>query len=112
MIKCSWHLCDKEAKIKFCSTKCKTKANVHAFRKNIKRKAVEYKGGKCVICGYNKCLEALQFHHLDPKEKDFGLSAGGHTRKWETVKKELDKCICVCGNCHVEIHLGIANIPL
>lgn len=79
-------------------------------RKNVKIKAVEYKGGSCEICGYNKCNEALQFHHLDPTQKDFGISAGGFTRSWEKVKSELDKCIMVCANCHSEIHTGIVVV--
>ena len=73
-------------------------------RKNIKIKAVEYKGGKCEVCGYDKYIGALEFHHLDPKKKDFNLSYKGCTRKWETVKKEIDKCALVCSNCHKEIH--------
>lgn len=72
-------------------------------RHKIKKKCVDYKGGECDKCGYSKCLGALQFHHLDPKEKDFTIS-GSHTRKWETIKKELDKCILLCANCHTEEH--------
>ncbi len=76
-------------------------------RKRIREQAVEYKGGKCVFCGYNKCQAALDFHHLDPKGKDFGLSKNGITRSWVKTKTELDKCILVCSNCHREIHAGI-----
>lgn len=71
-------------------------------RYQIKKEMVEYKGGECVMCGYNKSLRALQFHHLNPKEKDFNI--GGVTTLNEIVKKELDKCILVCANCHSEIH--------
>lgn len=42
--------------------------------------ALEYKGNKCSICGYDKCLGALEFHHLDSEEKDFGISEKGYTR--------------------------------
>jgi hypothetical protein len=73
-------------------------------RKKLKILAVEYKGGKCEKCGYNKFIGALEFHHLDPKEKDFSISDSGSTRSWERLKKELDKCIIVCSNCHKEIH--------
>ena len=73
-------------------------------RKKLKEMSVEYKGGKCSICGYSKCINALEFHHLDPNEKDFGIGTNGHTRTWERTKKELDKCIIVCANCHREIH--------
>ena len=43
-------------------------------RKLLKHKAVIYKGGKCQKCGYDKCEEALDFHHLDASEKDFQIS--------------------------------------
>ena len=73
-------------------------------RKKLKIKSVEYRGGECEICGYNKCVEALHFHHLDPDKKDFGVSAKGFTRSWEKIQNELDKCLLVCSNCHSEIH--------
>jgi 5-methylcytosine-specific restriction endonuclease McrA len=72
--------------------------------------SVQYKGGKCCICGYDKCYDALEFHHLDPSQKDFGLSSNGHTRSWEKVKEELDKCILVCANCHREIHAHLISV--
>jgi hypothetical protein len=72
-----------------------------------KKKCVEYKGGKCIVCGYDKCLAALDFHHRDPKEKDFGISqfrCVSFEKNKERVTKELDKCDLVCANCHREIH--------
>lgn len=112
MSKCAWHLCENETqgKKKYCSTKCKNKNTVTAFRKEQKRKAVEYKGGKCYICGYNKCQEALHFHHIDPTQKDFALSKEGKTYVWEDVKKELDKCVCLCAVCHAEVHAGVTEL--
>jgi 5-methylcytosine-specific restriction endonuclease McrA len=71
--------------------------------------AIEYKGGKCQICSYNRCLEALEFHHLDSSKKDFGISDRGYTRAWEKVREELDKCVLLCANCHRELH---ANMQL
>ena len=78
-------------------------------RKKLKEMSIEYKGGKCEKCGYNKCNNALEFHHLDPKQKDFGIGQNGHTRSWERTKEELDKCIMVCANCHREIHSDLYN---
>ena len=78
-------------------------------RRKLKEMSVEYKGGKCIICGYNRCIAALEFHHLNPEEKDFSIAATGTTKSWERIKKELDKCICVCANCHREIHNGIIS---
>lgn len=78
-------------------------------REKVKEMAIMYKGDKCSICGYNKCVDALEFHHLNPNEKDFGISSKGYTLSWETVKEELDKCILVCANCHRELHFNLLN---
>ncbi len=81
-------------------------------RYRIKKEMVEYKGGSCEVCGYNKSLRALQFHHKDPSQKDFNIGGIGSIN--EDVKKELDKCILVCANCHSEIHdnnLNKADCP-
>lgn len=64
----------------------------------------DYKGSKCVRCGYDKCKSALHFHHLVPSTKDFQIS-GNWGLSWDKVKSELDKCILVCANCHAEIHM-------
>ncbi len=77
---------------------------VYARRKKIREMAVEYKGGKCEQCGYNRCIDALDFHHVDPELKDFNISSKGYTRSWERVKAELDKCRILCANCHREAH--------
>ena len=71
-------------------------------KQKYKMKMVEYKGGKCEICGYDKNISALDFHHIDPSTKKFTLSDTHHS--WEETKEELDKCILVCANCHREIH--------
>lgn len=70
----------------------------------LKEKAVEYLGGSCSICGYNKYIGALEFHHKDPNLKDFAIGNKGYSKSWERIKDELDKCICVCSNCHRELH--------
>lgn len=82
--------------------KCSAKAAKERWQSS-KKRAVEYMGGKCVKCGYDKCIDALEFHHINPKEKDKNFS-NLKLKKWEIQKKELDKCICVCANCHREIH--------
>ena len=69
--------------------------------------AIEYKGGRCQICGYNRCMEAMEFHHFSSSGKDFGISEKGYTRSWEKVKEELDKCVMLCANCHREVHTGL-----
>ena len=71
-------------------------------------KIKEVRGGKCIRCGYNKCLKALEFHHLDPSQKDFTIS-NDHFKLKEAVE-ESKKCILLCSNCHKEFHAGIWSL--
>ncbi len=72
-----------------------------AARRELKREAIDYKGGACEACGYHACERALQFHHRDPSEKEFSLSGVSSFLK---AKPELDKCALLCSNCHAEEH--------
>lgn len=98
--------CDKMIKR---GNRCRA-CNVTEWRRRKKEKCIEYKGGKCIACGYNKCNAALEFHHLDPTQKDFSISAKGTTRAWEMIEAELDKCVLLCSNCHREHHAGELEI--
>ncbi|MFC1510424.1 hypothetical protein ACFL49_02070 [Candidatus Omnitrophota bacterium] len=77
---------------------------VHKRRRKIRQMSVEYKGGKCECCGYDRCIEALEFHHKDASAKDFSISQKGYTRSWQKVVEEINKCILLCANCHREVH--------
>ncbi|MDH5667421.1 MAG: HNH endonuclease [Nitrospira sp.] len=77
---------------------------VRKRRKAVRQKALAYKGGRCQKCGYDRCMEALEFHHLTSSRKDFGISSKGYTRSWEKIREELDKCLLLCANCHREVH--------
>jgi hypothetical protein len=77
---------------------------VRKRRKKVREMAIAIKGGPCDRCGYDRCLEALEFHHEEKGLKDFGISARGYTRSWEKIKQELEKCTLLCANCHREIH--------
>lgn len=79
-----------------------------------KKQMIDYKGSKCFKCGYDKCLASLDFHHIDPSQKDFTIC--NYLRKlllknnelrekaWQEIKVELDKCLLLCANCHRELH--------
>lgn len=69
----------------------------------VKKLAVEYKGSSCQSCDYNLCIASLTFHHIDPTKKDFSIG-GNHTRTFNSIKEELDKCILLCQNCHSALH--------
>lgn len=75
-----------------------------------KKQAVTYKGGRCQICGFNDYFGALEFHHLNPEEKDSGISRMTRRAMTEKMIKELDKCILLCSNCHRMVHGGIIDI--
>lgn len=84
------------------------KANIaRSTKRRIENKifAVKYKGGKCSKCGYNRCNDALVFHHKNPYEKD--LIIAGTTLSRERVRLELDKTILLCSVCHIEFHAGL-----
>lgn len=63
---------------------------------------IKLKGGCCSVCGYKKSISALHFHHIDPLQKDFNV--GGSNYSFERLTLEVEKCILVCANCHIEIH--------
>jgi hypothetical protein len=71
--------------------------------KLLKIKSIEYKGGVCNSCGYNKCIDALDFHHVNQSTKKFAIG-GSYNRNWASIKLELDKCELLCSNCHRERH--------
>lgn len=77
---------------------------VRKRRKQIRRMAVEYKGGVFEQCGYDRCIDALEFHHRDSSQKGFSISERGYTRSWAGVRRELDKCAILYANCHREVH--------
>jgi hypothetical protein len=89
---------------KKCKPPAKTKSEcVTDYRRKRKKVLIDLKGGKCEICGYNKSIWALHFHHLDNEKKDFKISSS-NPRKIEKDIQEVEKCILVCANCHAELH--------
>jgi transposase-like protein len=89
--------------------RCRSAA-VSETRRRIKRTLVEEAGGACLICGYAKCLSALEFHHRDRKTKLFALSFV--TRSLEKAREEAKKCTLLCSNCHAEVEAGVTTLPL
>jgi hypothetical protein len=81
----------------------------HERSSSFKKWAVEYKDGKCVKCGYDRCLDALQFHHRDHSTKEV---TPARMKLWsrEKARLELDKCDLVCANCHAEIHYEMRSV--
>lgn len=80
-------------------------------RKRRKEDIVYVMGGCCQICKYNRAITALELHHLNPEEKEFGIGAILN-KDWELMNQEIQKCILVCANCHREIHEGLVTQSL
>ena len=83
---------------------------VTLHRKRRKIDLIKVKGGKCCLCGFNSYPEALEFHHVNPKDKKYTLSCG-NCKTWEQDLNEVKKCALVCSNCHKGIHANILSVP-
>lgn len=82
-------------------------------QKRISDKVYRIVGYSCWFCGYdkgNKGQSVLEFHHIDPSKKMFGLSTREFVgKKWKDVFKEMTKCISLCCRCHREFHAGLIS---
>ena len=98
-------ICARPARKTRCPS-CET--SIRRFR--CKQAAIRLLGGKCVRCGFAGGIAAFQFHHRNPKEKDFGI--GAVTQKsWKVIKQELAKCDLLCANCHCLEHATFYTDP-
>jgi helix-turn-helix protein len=95
----------------FRCTRCRSE-HVAQRRRRVKRQLIDEAGGACVLCGYDRCAAALQFHHVDPTTKSFALSRQGVTRSLAKAREEAAKCVLLCANCHAEVEGGFAQLPL
>ncbi|MDX6701988.1 MAG: hypothetical protein QOF26_2214 [Baekduia sp.] len=79
-------------------------------RRRVKRTLVQDAGGRCVVCGYDRCVRALEFHHIDPGEKRFALAHRGLSLALATLRAEAAKCVLLCSNCHAEVEDGLLDL--
>jgi transposase len=84
---------------------CRREAVIR-WRRSAKLRLVAEAGGRCQMCGYDEFVGALQFHHLDPSKKAFGLAMRGLTRSIEKLRREAAKCVLLCANCHAKVEWG------
>lgn len=83
--------------------------NVIRSRQRKKSELVSYKGGKCQVCGYDKYIGNLVFHHTNPSTKKFSITSAME-KPMASLKQEADQCVLVCCRCHGEIHGKIIDI--
>ena len=91
--------------------RCNAEA-VSERRRRVKQLLVAEFGGACRLCGFAEYDGALQFHHLDPNTKAFQLGGRGLTRSLEALRREAQKCVLLCANCHAMVEAGVATLPL
>lgn len=85
------------------------KCSAEAVHRNVQAKrdrAYAEIASACKLCGYNRCISALEWHHLDPSKKEI-TPAKVFSRSWDNIVKELIKCVLLCANCHREVHAGM-----
>jgi hypothetical protein len=68
-------------------------------------------GGRCCVCGYDRNMRALHFHHLDPALKRHPINAKGVAVALDKLRAEARKCVLLCSNCHAEVEDGLVAVP-
>ena len=97
------------AKTKYYCKSCWNKQTYQSARDKLDL-LISERGGACECCGYNKCFEALHWHHIDPSEKEFSI--GKHRgSNIEKLRQEVSKCQLLCANCHAETHVAMRPNP-
>jgi transposase len=91
--------------------RCRSEA-VSRRRQRVKAILVAEAGGRCVICGYDRHVAALSFHHLEPDQKLMNVSARGVALAIDTLRAEARKCVLLCANCHAELDNGGTTLPI
>jgi hypothetical protein len=81
-------------------------------RRQIKETLVHEAGGRCRLCGYDRWMGALQFHHVDPAEKEFNIALRGVARSLDRARREAEKCVLLCANCHAEVEGGFVGLAI
>lgn len=84
--------------------KCRSERVSKSRKEQIKKLKLHF-GGKCIKCGYDKYLQALDFHHQDPNQKEFGLGENRSGRSYKRMIEEASKCDLLCCRCHREFHI-------
>lgn len=95
----------------FRCTACRSAA-VTERRRRVKATLLAEAGGRCLLCGYDRCPAALHFHHVDPATKSFAIAGLGNARSLAAARAEARKCVVLCANCHAEVESGLADVSV
>jgi transposase len=91
--------------------RCRSEA-VSLRRRTLKAMLVAEAGGRCCLCGYDRHIGALHFHHVDPRVERTNVSAGGINDRIDALRDTAHKCMLLCSNCHAEVEAGVMALPL
>ncbi len=104
--------CAKSSVAYHCSEKIRQ--SFREYRNKNRRKSVRdlkvAAGGKCIVCGYDKCFRNLSFHHKDPTTKVGLVSTMAYENGKAAATEEAKKCVLLCANCHGELHDGLIEL--
>jgi transcriptional regulator len=104
--------CSKASVSYHCSEK--VKQSYRTWRNKNRKKSIrqlkEEAGGKCLVCGYDRCFRNLTFHHRDPSKKSGTIAEMVYSHSKTAAAKEVKKCILLCCRCHGEVHEGLITV--
>ena len=100
---------DKSGYVRWRCRRCDGEA-VTRRKQRIRRTLIDEGGGRCAVCGYDRCVINLHFHHVDPTKKELRLGSDVG-RSLVALREEAKKCVLVCANCHGEIEAGLVESP-
>lgn len=91
--------------------KVRVRKHTGSYRKRLWLRIAEIKRSTtCYLCSENEPA-CLDFHHKDPSTKEFEISnIVGRGQSWNTILEEIEKCVCICSNCHRKIHAGLISL--
>jgi hypothetical protein len=99
------------SRARFICRKCRYE-HVKRRRHKIRRILIDEAGGCCRLCGYDKCIRALDFHHLDPATKEFSIGSNRQSASLSRLRVEARKCVLLCNRCHAEVEAGVTKLPI
>jgi hypothetical protein len=76
----------------------------------LRKLLIEEAGGACALCGYDRCVVSLSFHHVDPATKHFPMTMSSG-KSIAAYRAEATKCVLLCSNCHGEVEAGLVASP-
>jgi cytochrome c553 len=76
----------------------------------VRRILIGESGGRCALCGYDRCVINMHFHHVDPATKELAMTAQ-IGRSLDAFREEAKKCVLLCANCHGEVEAGLVESP-